>query len=174
MILRLRHGDKVLIQNQNGNHPTKWDRTGEIKECRPHNQYAVKIDASGRVTLRNRQYLRKYTPSHSDVLRGVTPTVVESRHGGAADQIAPEPESQSQGNMDNSIELHGAPHTTSDPEPAVGPNVDSTPTELRPTPTSVPPQLATPIVPPLRRSQRVREPTRVYDPSTGKYIQRNT
>ena len=55
-------GDYVRIQNQTGQHPNKWDRTGTVVEVKQHDQYQVKVDASGRVTLRNRRFLRKFTP----------------------------------------------------------------------------------------------------------------
>ena len=58
----LKIGDFVRIQNQVGPHPTKWDRTGIVIEVRQYHQYVVRVDGSGRVTLRNRQFLRKYTP----------------------------------------------------------------------------------------------------------------
>ena len=55
-------GDYVRIQNQMGPHPTKWDKTGMVIEVRQFDQYVVRVDGSGRVTLRNRKFLRKYTP----------------------------------------------------------------------------------------------------------------
>ena len=55
-------GDHVRIQNQTGPNPRKWDKTGKIIEVRQHDQYVVRIDGSGRVTLRNRKFLRKYVP----------------------------------------------------------------------------------------------------------------
>ncbi|MEW8309573.1 MAG: DDE-type integrase/transposase/recombinase [Candidatus Thiodiazotropha endolucinida] len=58
----LRVGDHVRVQNQIGPHPLKWDRTGTVVEVRQFDQYVIKIDGSGRVTLRNRQFLRKYVP----------------------------------------------------------------------------------------------------------------
>lgn len=58
----LKVGDLVRIQNQVGNFPKKWDKTGQVVEVKQHNQYVVKVDGSGRATLRNRQFLRKYTP----------------------------------------------------------------------------------------------------------------
>ena len=58
----LRVGDLARIQNQTGPHPTKWDRTGAVVEVHQHHQYTIKVDESGRMTLRNRQFLRKYTP----------------------------------------------------------------------------------------------------------------
>ena len=55
-------GDTVRVQNQTGPNPTKWDKTGIIVEVRQYDQYIVRIDGSGRVTLRNRKFLRKYIP----------------------------------------------------------------------------------------------------------------
>ena len=55
-------GDCVRIQNQTGPHPTKWDKTGIVVEVRQFDQYVVRVDGSGRVTLRNRKFLRKYLP----------------------------------------------------------------------------------------------------------------
>ncbi len=54
-------GERVFAQNQNGNHPTKWDRSGIVMESHGNDQYLVKIDGSGRLTLRNRRFLRQYT-----------------------------------------------------------------------------------------------------------------
>ncbi|CAG2205462.1 unnamed protein product [Mytilus edulis] len=59
---QLATGDCVRIQNQIGHYPLKWDKTGIIIEVRQFDQYAVKVDGSGRVTLRNRKFLRKYVP----------------------------------------------------------------------------------------------------------------
>ena len=54
-------GDTVLIQNQTGRCPTRWDRTGSVVEVRPNDQYVIKVHGSGRVTLRNRRFLRPIT-----------------------------------------------------------------------------------------------------------------
>ena len=58
----LRVGDNVYVQNLTGNHPKRWERTGTVVEVRQFHQYVVKVDGSGRLTLRNRQHLRKFTP----------------------------------------------------------------------------------------------------------------
>ena len=55
-------GASVRIQNQSGPHPTKWDKTGIVVEVRQFDQYVIRVDGSGRVTLRNRKFLRKYIP----------------------------------------------------------------------------------------------------------------
>ena len=56
-------GDRCMVQNQFGNHPKKWDRSGTVVEVLPFNQYTVLIDGSRRCTKRNRKYLRGYTPA---------------------------------------------------------------------------------------------------------------
>ena len=55
-------GDSVRIQNQVGAHPNKWDKTGNVIEVRQFDQYVIRVDGSGRVTIMNRKFLRKYTP----------------------------------------------------------------------------------------------------------------
>ena len=63
----LRVGDHVIIQNQTGNHPRKWDKTGTIIEVKQFDQYIVKVDGSGRSTTRNRKFLRKIQPFHQQI-----------------------------------------------------------------------------------------------------------
>ena len=55
-------GNCVRLQNLVGPPPTKWDRTGIVAEVRQYDQYVVRVDGSGRVTLRNRKHLRQHTP----------------------------------------------------------------------------------------------------------------
>ena len=50
------------VQNQVGPHPTKWDKTGIVTEVRQFDQYLVRVDGSGRLTLRNRKFLRRFVP----------------------------------------------------------------------------------------------------------------
>ena len=59
---KLAVGDSVLVQNQVGNHPSRWDITGVVVEVEEHDQYVVKVDGSGRMTTRNRKFLKKITP----------------------------------------------------------------------------------------------------------------
>ena len=53
-------GDKVLVQNQTGRDPTRWDKSGEIVEVLPHDQVNVLMHGSRRISLRNRRFVRKY------------------------------------------------------------------------------------------------------------------
>ena len=55
-------GDRVFVQNQRGPNPNKWDKSGTVVETLEHDQYRVKVDGSGRLTLRNRRFLRAFTP----------------------------------------------------------------------------------------------------------------
>ena len=58
----LKLGDCVRVQNQRGPNPLKWDKTAVVIEVRQFDQYVIRIDGSGRVTLRNRKFLRRYVP----------------------------------------------------------------------------------------------------------------
>ena len=58
----LRPGQTVLVQNQTGNRPLQWDRRGVIVEVLPFRQYKVMLDGSRQLTLRNRKFLRAFTP----------------------------------------------------------------------------------------------------------------
>ena len=48
-------GDIVTLQNKN----KRWDRTGRIIEVLDNRQYRIRVDGSGRVTIRNRRFIRK-------------------------------------------------------------------------------------------------------------------
>ena len=57
----LKVGDDVMVQNQRGNYPRRWDKRGVVVEVLPHDQHQVRVEGSRKLTLRNRRYLRKYT-----------------------------------------------------------------------------------------------------------------
>ena len=61
----LQTGDNVYIQDQTGNTPRKWNKSGANLEFLPHDSYLVKVDGSGHVTKHNRKFLRKFTPSNN-------------------------------------------------------------------------------------------------------------
>ena len=69
----LKIGDRVFVQNQTGSTPRKWDRSGAVMEAKPNDQYVIKIAGTGRLTLRNRRFLRK-------VREPSVPTVVQQPH----------------------------------------------------------------------------------------------
>ena len=51
-------GDSVAVQNKQ----KRWDKLGQVVEVLPDRQYLIKVDGSGRVTKRNRKFLRKIHP----------------------------------------------------------------------------------------------------------------
>ena len=55
---QLPEGTEVLIQNQTGPNPTKWDKSGVILENRPHAQVLIRVHGSNRATLRNRRFIK--------------------------------------------------------------------------------------------------------------------
>jgi hypothetical protein len=54
-----------MIQNQSGGYLKKWDKSGVVVETKAHDQYVVKVAGTGRLTLRNRRFLRRYSPHHT-------------------------------------------------------------------------------------------------------------
>ena len=80
-------GDHVSIQNQSGKKPGKWDRSGMVVEIRDYDKYVVKVAGSGRLTLRNRRYLRKL---YQDVgLYGSTPPTAPDKVEQSQDSAEP-------------------------------------------------------------------------------------
>ena len=65
----LEEGDKCFIQNQSGKNPNKWYRTGTVVEACEHDQYLVRVDGSGRITKRNRRFLRAFKPASASIVR---------------------------------------------------------------------------------------------------------
>ena len=55
-------GVQVSVQNQTGNKPKRWERTGVVVEALPYQQYRIRMDGSRDLTLRNRRFLRRITP----------------------------------------------------------------------------------------------------------------
>ena len=52
-------GSSVAVQNQTGRFPNKWDKTGMVVENLDHDKVLVKLDGSGRLTTRNRQFVKR-------------------------------------------------------------------------------------------------------------------
>ena len=67
MLQELDIGDNVAVQNQTGPRPNKWEKTGVIVEKAENRQYVVRMDGSGRCSLRNRRFLKKVQPICADV-----------------------------------------------------------------------------------------------------------
>ena len=88
----LQVSDFVAIQDQ---HTKRWERSGRVVEVMPNRQYRIRVDGSGRVTLRNRRFLRKVAPSQPQVIPGAaipsSPTGPSNGHPVACDLPAQPP-----------------------------------------------------------------------------------
>ena len=52
-----------VSQNQTGNYPNKWDKTGIVLENKPHSKVFIRVDGCRRVTTRNRRFVRRLQPA---------------------------------------------------------------------------------------------------------------
>ena len=137
----LQEEECVAVQNQDGNHPNRWDRTGKIVEKLPYRQYKVKMDGSNRVTLRNRRFLRKINPVCID--------------GNIPDVAIPPPRPSSIPQVNQT-----APVTN--PVERIPPQEPDRPTDghERPSATIEP---APPVRPAIRQSTREKIPRRMFE-----------
>ena len=91
-------GDHVMVQNQTGNQPLCWSKRGVVVQVLPNRQYQVRMDGSRQITLRNRKFLRKFTPLHEDPSDRLkqpptsvpdnTPVTKQSSHTYSADPVS--------------------------------------------------------------------------------------
>jgi len=79
-LVKLDVHDVVKVQNQVGNYPSRWDITGTIVEVKPYDQYVIKVHGSGRLTTRNRKFLKKIHPYAHDLPALNFPPTDVSRH----------------------------------------------------------------------------------------------
>ena len=166
-------GEKVFLQNQHGSSPTKWDRSGIVVEALSHDQYRIKVDGSGRLALRNRRFLRAYTPA--------TPIIGQ--------QVIPTPTPVSSVSSPPPIPCPTPPPPASEPpSPPIEPpslppeskcdkwdDIPPPPVFEEPTlPAVIPPGIATPAdgqrSPRATRPQRERKPPKRYDAASGKWL----
>ena len=186
----LQLGDTVFIQNQNPAYgkPNKWDREGTIIEVGENDQYLVRVHGTGRVTLRNRRFLRKFTQRSPTIEPcsipwdsiGQTDNAQQPNLLPAADQNHT-PESNASPNAIQAPQaIAPAPLASSPTSPAFTPVPQlSAPTQQTPAPVT---QASAPVPCPLlvsdppaepaepRRSSRVRPQRMVYDASTGQQV----
>ena len=170
----LKIGDHVYVQNQNGNNPRRWERTGLIVEVLQHDQYRVKVDGSGRVTLRNRKFLRKFTPFISDpkilpsTPRPPTPPLIMEPVG---IQVMPNPGTPS--TRDHEIPQSPSPNVIPQSSPS-GTSKSPSPPEPN-TPAPNPRRLsfaATPASSPIQQKSPERLPSTSSTPKKDSRIQK--
>lgn len=142
----LRVGDLCFIQNQTGNYPKRFDKTGRIVEVLQNDQYKLRVDGSGRITLRNRRFLRSYKPAFPNH----NPAMMES-----PDVMPAPPQS---------------PAPASSPLPTSPTTTKAVPRTTRslPTPTTPSPAMPAPLKPatPARPALATPRTPRHLDPST--------
>ena len=157
-------GETVFLQNQSGLHPTKWDRSGVVVESLGYDQYRVKVDGSGRLTLRNRRFLRAYSQATPSITP--RPPQLSAPTAAAPDSLPPRMPLERPAPCDH------PPHPAG-PLPIQLPSASSD--TLTDPPTS-PPQSPQPQSPPLLpqptpRPPRVRRPPKHYEPETGQWLE---
>ena len=172
----LQIGQKVLIQNQHGagKIALKWDRSGTVIEDLGYNKYRVRVDGSGRVTDRNRQYLRHFspaTPSQPAPSTGTAPGpttpsqqtapstgTAPAPPASAPPSTAADPSTPSSTSPSNSVETE---ETQDDfVTPPSSPQTFETPETQSPQP-----PVPDPVTPTLRRSSRRRQQNILYPSS---------
>lgn len=156
----LQIGDRCYIQNQTGPHPKRWDRSGTIVEDHGHSSYTLKVDGTGRVTRRNRQYLRKFTPASTEIVN--QRLIVPNRPSIAEGQTVPtqSPVSSVRPTLQPSTTVVDAPNIPVIPFP-LSPAEPPQDVQL-PTPTPTPPH-----TPRSHRPRRQKQSPKRYEPETG-------
>ena len=85
----LRRGDKCYVQNQYGNRPLKWGRSGTVVDVLSNDKYAIRLDGSTKVTQRNRKFLRRFEAASRDVQRPARGQLLEEDQTTPQSHIAP-------------------------------------------------------------------------------------
>ena len=172
-------GSRVLIQNQYGagKIAKKWDKSGLVLEDLGFNKYRIKVDGSGRVTDRNRQFLRKFTPmtpslpgpspstvNPTPISKPVNPTPVQET---SKPFVTPEPSSPSPPTP-QFAEIPDSPTSPSFMTPPSSP-VHELPDIPEASDHSPSPVIVASKEPetqlPVRRSTRIRNPPKRYNPA---------
>lgn len=130
-------GDHVAVQNQHGNSPRRWQRTGVIVNSNlPARQYEVKVDGSRRVTRRNRRFIRKIDPICRSPIYSDTPPPYSQMSPGRSQPcpVSPSPPVLNDGPHPQSQPSQQQPSTALEP-PVVDPTStleSSSDTPMRP------------------------------------------
>ena len=194
----LEYGDQVMIQNQSGRYPKKWDKSGVVVEIKANDQYAIKVDGSGRLTLRNRRFLRKYEShgaqnqewgyaysqktassdadeksGHSNPTTTPSGTMAQHPHSGAQAQgvVEHDQTTYSQNSCTPSIQQGSTAHCTEDNELQTYPPDSPTSQQRSPARVSFETDVVAPpavVLGETSRPRRERKQRQMYDPMTGK------
>ena len=189
-------GTRVYVQNQRGPHPNKWDRSGVVVDVGDNEQYLVKIDGSGRLTLRNRRFLRQFVqpstsigeplssrcPASNDLALQprpytMTATTPDQYHAATAPELHPpatpasptvsKPQAATMPSSPAAAAPEIHPATATPDVDAPPATFDGPPSSLPRTPSARPPEQSSPRV---LRAPRLRRPPRRYDPVSGTWV----
>ena len=72
-------GEKLFLQTQRGSHHKKWDESGTVVELCNYDQYGMKVNGSGRLSLKNRHFLSKFVPPSMTITRSMKPRASSRR-----------------------------------------------------------------------------------------------
>ena len=173
-------GEQVFLQNQTGPNAVKWDRTGIVMESIGNDQYWIKVDGSGRLTRRNRRFLRVFTPTQISVKpHKRTPPLLnfanqESRqssnqeepHSEWSSELPPSPNSTTEHHnlMDRAI-LSGNPQILTQRDRVSG----ETMSEPSPKPNNITSDSSIEPLKISRPKRAIRKPKK-FEPETGKWV----
>ena len=190
----LQAGDHVFVQNQGSNlkNQKKWDREGTILKKGENDQYLVKVRGTGRLTLRNRRFLRKivHRPAnvnqHADI-QPIQPSARQetSRRGDRSmgtdrhlttvssdgQWQAPPPPSESQELIADESPVVQQPiedYSASSDHP-MGNDAVLAPSDVL-MEASAPDVCDASNAPVVRRSTRAKCPRTIYNPASGEYV----
>jgi hypothetical protein len=184
----------VFIQNQDSStkRSKKWDRQGSVISTGDHDQYLVRVEGTGRLTLRNRRFLRKFQERSQAVpmdQRGVQVARVADYQKSplSPDKVASQPDGSPQAHpvsfRQQCATREEEAESTQIPvpeEPVLEPvnplqmATESSGSSTVATPASSSPSIVPSEVPKdgaesARRSSRISVPRKLYDASSGTY-----
>lgn len=171
----LKVGENVFVQNQSGNHPKRWEKTGVIIEVLQFDQYLVKVDGTGRVTRRNRKFLRKFHPFNP---KGNKTPITTPFTSNMSTKVADPPQKKPQAATPHEVPSVNPPalprspavsptpvpeRSPHDPRPVNTPNSNASPAASSPSPASSRQDPASTNQHKTRFGRKVRKPRRLID-----------
>ena len=126
-------GNHVRIQNQTGPSTLEWDKSGVLIKVRQFDLYVIRVEGSGRVTLRNKKFLRKYLPV-------ISPPPTQTIKNDLSSRTLNTPQQEPLCTK----ETPKSERNTENPKPTPGEDPTSPPLVLQESPLPPPPRLSTP------------------------------
>ena len=149
---------QMLHTKSNWQLPKRWDRSGTVVETNDFDSYTLKVNGTGRVSRRNRKYLRQFQPASPNI-RTASPlsSIVDSKLMQKPPNSVIQRDKTPASNVEE--QLDPVPH----PNVPVGPVLANQP-ENRPT--AITPEL---LPSASTRPVRARRCPEKYDAATGQW-----